>query len=64
MKNKLKEIRMKEYMLSKKDFADFLKIKPTTYYNWENGFNNPSLEVALMVSKKLNKTINDIWYLE
>lgn len=64
MKNNLKSIRMKEYMLSKKEFANLLDIKPTTYYNWENGFNIPSLEVALKIANKLNRPVTDIWYLD
>ena len=64
MKNKLKEIRMKEYMLSQREFAKFLNIKATTYCNWENGLSNPPLEKALEISKKLNRDIKNIWYLD
>lgn len=64
MKNKLKEIRMKEYMLSGKEFADMLDLKHTTYYNWEKGTSQPPLEIAFKIALKLNKSIYDIWYLD
>lgn len=64
VKNRLKEIRMKEYMMNQKDFADKLHIPVKVYWSWENGKSNPTLERALEVSKRLNKNINDLWYLE
>lgn len=62
VKNRLKEIRMKEYMMSSKEFSEMLGIKLSTYSQWENGNNNPNLEKAIEISKKLNKTIEDIWF--
>lgn len=64
VKNKLKEIRMKEYMMEKSEFAKFLNIAVTTYYNWENGDSKPPLEKALEIAEKLNKDVKEIWYLE
>lgn len=64
VKNKLKEIRMKEYMLSAIEFSKMLDVKKSTYSQWENELNNPTLEKAFEVAKKLNKNINEIWYEE
>lgn len=64
MKNRLKEIRMKEYMMSATDFSKMLDVKKSTYSQWENGLNNPTLEKAFEVAGKLNKNINEIWYEE
>lgn len=60
--NRLKEIRMKEYMMSSKEFSEMLGIKLSTYSQWENGINTPNLEKAIEISKKLNKSIEDIWF--
>lgn len=64
VKNKLKEIRMREYLMNQKEFADFLSVGITTYCNWEKNLSRPTLEKALEISNKLNKNIKDIWYLE
>ncbi|NMF04588.1 helix-turn-helix transcriptional regulator [Clostridium beijerinckii] len=64
VKNKLKEIRMKEYMMSQTDFADKLSVPVKVYWSWENEKSNPTLENSLKIAKKLNKDIKDIWYLE
>ena len=64
VKNKLKHIRMREYCMNQKEFADYLNIKITSYCNWENNLSRPTLEKALEISNKLNKDIKDIWYLE
>lgn len=62
--NKLKEIRMKEYMMSQKDFATFLDVQVKVYWSWENNKSKPTLKKALEVANKLNKNITDIWYLQ
>ena len=62
VKNRLKEIRMREYMMSAKDFSNMLNVKKSTYSQWENELNNPTLEKAFEVAKMLNKNINEIWY--
>lgn len=64
VKNKLKEIRMREYMMESKEFAKFLQENITTYSNWELGVSKPNLEKALQIGNKLNKKIEDIWYLD
>jgi putative transcriptional regulator len=62
VKNRLKEIRMREYMMSVSDFANLLQAKLSTYSRWENGDNYPALEKAFEISKILHKSINDIWF--
>lgn len=62
VKNRLKEIRMKEYMMTSQEFATMLEIKLSTYSRWENGENNPNLEKAFEIAKKLNKELTEVWY--
>ena len=63
IKNRLKEIRMKEYMIeSKSEFARMLEIPIHTYIKWENEESSPNLDLAFTIAKKLNRTITDIWY--
>ena len=64
MKNRLKEIRMREYMMDSKEFAAFLGESNTTYSNWELGVSKPTLEKSLYIANKLNRKVDDIWYLE
>lgn len=64
VKNKLKEIRMKEYMMEPQEFSSLIDINYKTYYSWERGVAGPSLETALKIAKKLNKNLEDVWYLE
>lgn len=64
VKNNLKEIRMKEYMMNLTQFAEYLAIDLKLLSSWERGKSKPTLERALEVSKKLNKTVDEIWYLE
>ena len=64
VQNKLKEIRMKEYMMdSKTEFANMLNVELHTYIQWESGKSSPKLEKALEVAQKLNKKVEDIWHL-
>lgn len=62
VKNNLKKIRMTEYMMSATDFADKLGVKKSTYSQWENGLNNPTLEKAFEISRILNKILTEIWF--
>lgn len=64
VKNKLKEIRMREYAEEPKEFAKRLEVNVKTYYVWESGAALPSSLKMLEVAKKLNKLVNDIWWLE
>jgi DNA-binding XRE family transcriptional regulator len=64
VKNNLKEIRLKEYMIdSKTEFSKMLGVDVHTYIKWEKGDSKPVLEKALEIAKKLNKNVNEIWYL-
>lgn len=64
VKNRLKEIRMREFLMEPQEFARFLDVNIKSYYQWESEISKPPLEKALEISKKLNKSVNDIWYLE
>ena len=64
VKNKLKEIRMREYMLNQTEFSKVLGYDLKTISNWEREVSAPTLERAIDVSNKLNRKVNDIWYLE
>ncbi|EPS47202.1 helix-turn-helix transcriptional regulator [Clostridium botulinum] len=64
VKNRLKEIRMKEYLMNQTEFASMLGFDLKTVSNWERGISTPTLERAIKVSEKLNKKVNDIWYLK
>ena len=62
IKSKLKEIRMKEYMLNCREFSKMLEVPLSTYSQWENSQTYPSLPKAFEVCKKLNKKVNEVWY--
>lgn len=64
MKNRLKEIRMREYMLPAIEFCKMFEVSLAVYSAWENNSSRPKLEKALEVAKILNKKVEDIWYLE
>ena len=54
---------MTEYMMKPQEFARYIDVNSKTYYSWEQGIVNPSLQTALNVAKKLNKKVEDIWYI-
>ena len=62
--NKLKEIRMREYLLSSRKFAEKLGVAEQQYQRYESGKVIPTLEIALKISIILNKSVNDIWLLK
>lgn len=62
--NKLREIRMREFMMEPQEFANYIGVNYKTYYSWEKGAAGPSLEKALEIARRLNKTVEDIWYLD
>lgn len=64
MKNKLKEIRMREFLMAPGEFADKLNVNLKTYSNWEKGRSKPPLEEAIRISKILNRSVNEIWDVE
>lgn len=62
---RLKEIRLKEFMIdSKTEFARKLGIPIQTYTNWEKELSYPNLKLAYEIAEKLDKEITQIWYLE
>jgi len=61
--NRLKEIRMKEYLMNQKEFSEILGVNYRQYNKYENGV-VPYLEVALNICKKLNKPLEQVFYLE
>lgn len=64
LKNNLKAIRMGEFYLSKRDFSKKLDIAEQQYLRYENGQSNPSLEIAIKISIKLHKHVDDIWHID
>lgn len=63
VKNKLKEIRMREYMLNQKDFCKLIGISQSTYNPIENNTKQGNAETILLIAKGLNRKVEDIWYL-
>ena len=61
MNNKLKEIRMREYLLEVGEFSKILGVNLKTYSNWEKGRSQPKLQDAIRIAKKLNKKVEEIW---
>jgi len=61
--NKLKEIRMREFMLNIRQFAAFLEISEMYYNRYEKSSNHPTLETAIWIAQKLNRNVTDIWFL-
>lgn len=64
VRNRLKEIRMREYGMEPEEFAKIIDVNIKSYYSYERNFSRPTLEKALEIALKLNKTIHEIWYLE
>ena len=63
VKNNLRAIRMSEYVMEPREFSELINVNIKAYYQWESELSRPSLEKALEISLKLNKNVNDIWYL-
>lgn len=64
IRNRLKEIRMREYMMAPGEFAKFIDTDIKNYSNWEANRSRPKLELAMIIAKKLNRKVEDIWYFE
>ena len=62
IENRLKSIRMREYEMTQKEFANLLGIKASTYNLIESSRRMPSIEMAFSVAETLNKKVDDIWY--
>lgn len=63
IKNKLKEIRMKEYMMNMIQFAEILDVNYRQYTDYEKGI-VPQSGTMLRIAKKLNRPVEEIFYLE
>lgn len=61
--NNLRDIRYKEYALDQKEFSELLGVSNTLYNKWERQRSQPSLEFALLIAKRLNRPVEEIFYL-
>ncbi len=59
IKEKLKEIRERTGM-NKKEFAEYIGIKYTTYNNYETGAREPSSDFLILISSKFDVSIDYI----
>ncbi|GEM_PF-452831 len=64
VKNRLKEIRMREYMMKQNEFCKLIKISQSTYSTIESNKIQGNIENILIIAKALNRRVEDIWYLE
>ena len=64
VKNKLKEIRMREYIMNSKEFCKVIDVKPNTYSQIEGNKQQGNIETILKIANALNRKVEDIWYLE
>lgn len=64
IKNRLLEIRLKMGYKFQKEFAEFLSMSAKDYNLIENNKKGISLENAFKIAQKLNRNIEDIWYLK
>ena len=55
---------MREYAEDPKEFARRIDINIKTYYTWETSSALPSSKKMLEVARKLNKKVEEIWWLE
>lgn len=62
VKNTLKELRH-DYRMNQTEFAEFLQISVYQYNRYEKGVRQPTLEIALQISEKVKRQVNDIFYL-
>jgi putative transcriptional regulator len=58
--NHLKDIRH-DLRMNQTQFANFLEIRVQQYNRYERQNVQPNLEVALYISEKLNKNVNEIF---
>lgn len=61
LKNKLKHFRHKHEM-NQIEFYTFLSVNKDQYSRWERQENQPSLESAWKICKKLNCKLEDLFY--
>lgn len=63
VRNRLKEIRMREFLMNQKEFCAMLGISQSTYNPIENNIKQGNAETLLVIAKGLNRKVEDIWYL-
>jgi putative transcriptional regulator len=63
IRNNLKDIRYDNRM-DQKQFSSYLGVNQSLYNRWERQNTQPSVEWLLKISKRINKPIEDIVYLE
>lgn len=63
VKTRLPNIRLQNYLMSKKDFSKMIDVNEQQYCRYEQ-YSLPSLPVALKISRALNLTVNEIWQIE
>jgi putative transcriptional regulator len=59
--NRLKDLRH-DHRMNQTEFADFLGLSIHQYNRYERGARQPTLEIALQISEKVKRTVNDIFY--
>lgn len=64
VKNRLKEIRMREFMMNQKEFCGMIGISQSTYSSIESNKIQGNIENIMIIAKALNRKVEDIWYLE
>ncbi len=64
VRNRLKEIRLKMLIEHQTDMALLLSISQQQYNRYERQIIQPTLETALRIAQKLNKPLEEIFYLE
>jgi putative transcriptional regulator len=62
VRNNLKNIRY-EHKMNQGEFAEFLGMAQSQYSRYERQKEQPSLETALKISEKINRSVNDICYM-
>lgn len=60
--NRLKSYRHK-FEMNQTEFAAFLGISHDQYNRYERNKRQPTLEIALKISDKLGRPVNDIFYI-
>lgn len=63
VKNRLKELRH-DHRMNQVEFAEFLGLSQYQYNRYELQRQQPTLEGALRIAEKLNKPVEQIFYLD
>ena len=64
LKNRLKDIRMKEFLLNRREFARIINVSERQYCRYERMEAHPTLEVAFQIANILERKVDDIWSVE